>query len=65
MMEFEQLVELVQDADVKKKLQHKVKIIETQNADFANLVESTGAYYVDRWSESQKAYILMRRERAV
>jgi len=49
--------------ELRVQLEQGVKAIEVPDVSVANLIEKTGRYYMDGWSESRRCYILMRRER--
>lgn len=49
--------------ELRSQVERGDKMLELSDVTLANLIESTGEYYVDRFSEKRNCYILMRRER--
>lgn len=49
--------------EVQRLMKAGAKVLEVRDVAEANAIESGKEYYVDRFSDTRNAYILMRRER--
>lgn len=47
----------------KVRIRNRDKMLATTDIDEANAIDKGGEYYVDRYSDSLRAYVIVRRER--